>query len=128
MSAFVCLVILCVCVVPGATICLLASLTSLFLSLSFIPLRVYTSSLPFFHRASLFKSRLSPCCCAGRALHRSCPHAGVASHPSCSQPSAEQCRFPHADPFLFSPASHSSCPRARGPSPLVPSLVPSLSF
>src|SRR5680860_1177876 len=43
MSAFVCLVILCVCVVPGATICLLASFTPLSLSLSFIPLRVYTS-------------------------------------------------------------------------------------
>src|SRR5680860_311505 len=36
MSAFVCLVILCVCVVPGATICLLASFSPLSLSLSFL--------------------------------------------------------------------------------------------
>ena len=127
MSAFVCLVILCVCRAWSNDMspCFLHS--SLSLSLPFIPLLVYTSSLPFFHQASLFKSRLSPCCCASRALHRSCPHAGAASLPSRSQQSAEQSRFPHADPFLFSPASHSSCPRAR--SPLSPcSLARSLSL
>src|SRR5680860_927876 len=63
MLAFVCLVLLCVCVVPGATVrqcvvhCLLVTPCTL-LSLSpFLP--VCTSSFPFIHQTSFSRQRLS---------------------------------------------------------------------
>src|SRR5680860_217170 len=142
MLAFVCLVLLCVCVVPGATVrqcvvhCLLVTPCTL-LSLSpFLP--VCTSSFPFIHQTSFSGQRLSLDATYAaflvapvrRHASRHFPHA-VSSQRRALLPSAvsgARC-FPHDDlPLSLARLLTLRALVLEARSPLVPSLVPSLSF